>query len=125
MIIKIGTYAEAMKYKNELPTAIFNIAKQMADILDENYGADRDIDNEDGGYILIINHPTDLITLVTDYQLNILDDGSEYVDEINTEPSYLSLLFIRNNEFAIALLMPKSFAPDIVLEDLNGGDSNG
>jgi hypothetical protein len=62
---------------------------------------------------------------VTDYQLNILDDGSEYVNEINTEPSYLSLLFIRNNEFAIALLMPKSFAPDIVLEDLNGGDSNG
>lgn len=121
MIIKIGTVAEAVKYKDKLPSDMFNRVLEMANILDENYGADRNVDNDDGGYILIINQAADLITLVTEYHLNILDDGSEYVDELNTFPSYLSLLYIRNNEFAIGLLMPKSLAPDFILDELEEG----
>ena len=57
MIYKLGSVADMSKLPSmddRLRNAIFKNLK----ILDDNYGADRDIDNDDGGYVLFCESGT-------------------------------------------------------------------
>lgn len=63
MLYIVGTQKEAENLKGLLPNEVFEEVSKIAKILDDNYGADRDVFEEDGGYICIVENDTDVAEL--------------------------------------------------------------
>ena len=87
-------------------------------MLDENFGEDRDVDYDDGGYVCIVENKEDL-----DYfAQNCVELDSptlEYVSHIPTgkEP-YLNVFFLVNEyEVGITLFVPMSIASERFLKE--------
>ena len=83
--------------------------------LDDNYGADRDIDEDDGGYIIYCERGTthpDLLMMI-DYEESIC----EYTTEINGT-DYITSMYILNNDFVIQIVISRDDAPQEMLDCL-------
>lgn len=101
----------------QLPKEVIEIVKEIATMLDANYGADRAVDEVDGGYILIIEDKEDFQTLE---EIDIDDVIPECVDKIHCSNSttWINVLILMNNEFGVSLIMPIEIAPETILEEL-------
>ena len=60
MILKFGTRKAFQHHREEMPEEVFRHLRHSIDLLDENYGANRDIDRDDGGFVLLFTHAEDL-----------------------------------------------------------------
>lgn len=85
-------------------------------ILDSEYGEDRDVNEGDGGYVLIIESADELIQL-KDIYIDIDEVIPEFADVIKVKDGedYTSTLILLNNDFRISLIMPMSLTPNRVL----------
>jgi hypothetical protein len=86
--------------------------------LDEAYGADRDVDNNDGGFVLIAENVQDVSIIGKRY---VKLDGNEHeaVNVVKCEKGvYIDALFLCNNEFGINVFMPMDIATRVLLRDL-------
>ena len=88
MIYKLGSVADISKLPSmddRLRNAIFKNLK----ILDDNYGEDRDIDNDDGGYVLFCEPGT------TESEIQSYHDHIQYLPEhvlpVISNPPYIRL----------------------------------
>lgn len=118
MLYKIGTVAETNKIKNNLPPEAYQEALRIAVILDDNYGADRDVDENDGGYVLIAETVED-VAAINERYIRLDSDTHEFVTLIKCEDKpYISVLYLCNNDFGISVLLPQSICPQILLNDL-------
>ena len=81
---------------------MFEEVSRIAKILDDNYGADRDVLEEDGGYICIVESDNDVLGLNTKHEVDL----SEVTPEICTKISdgWLNALILSNNEFGINVI---------------------
>ena len=59
MIFKFGTRKAFQHHKEDMPREVFSHLQYSIDLLDENYGAGRDIDHDDGSFVLLFTHPED------------------------------------------------------------------
>lgn len=91
------------------------------EILDSNYGSDRNVYEDDGGFAIIVENEADLRES-TEY-FNMDTDIYEYLEEINEH--YISMLKLCNNEFSIMIYIRKVLCSDEVLEQLYGNDESG
>ena len=64
---------------NNIPTEVIERMKEIIDILNENYGANRDIESDLGGYVVIAENIIDIEILKQD-KLQVL--VPEYTDVI-------------------------------------------
>lgn len=112
-MIKVGTVRQLGQEEQlyALPEEVRREVQTLVQVLDDLYGADRDIDRADGGYVLIALSKAD-VGLINDSCV-ILDEGlEETVDLIKTKGGdYLNILYLRNNEFGINVVMPLDIAP--------------
>ena len=119
-MFKIGTAAEleSLEIKEKIPNGAYEEALRIVTYLDDTFGADRDVDNEDGGYVVIVESKDDL-----DYfAQNCVELDSptlEYVDLVPSEKEdYLNTFFLVNEyEVGITLLVPMSIAPERFLKE--------
>ena len=110
MIYKIGTVAdlERIAFKNDA-------AKQMVcrytSILTEEYGADRDVDANLGGYILYATDGTDTeeIKAVFDYSVLL----PEYVDICE---KVCVAVFVISDDYGVVIVMSAADAPHEILK---------
>lgn len=102
-----------------LPQEVIEVIKEIADILDLNYGADRDVDGGDGGYILVIQDKKEFNKLKEIY-IDIDDLIPEYVDKIKCSNGevWINALILMNNDFGVSLIMPMEIAPQTLLEEI-------
>lgn len=102
MLYIVGTQKEAENLKGLLPNKVFEEVSRIAKILDENYGADRDVLEEDGGYICIVESANDVSELNARHEIDL----SEVTPEICTKISegWLNALILCNNEFGINVI---------------------
>lgn len=119
MIIKIGTVAETTNIFSNIPKEVAYEALNICTNLDKYYGADRDIDYDDGGYVIVLTDITDTNSLTDNYNIDLSEDVFEYAEEILCDPPYINILYLKNNDFAVTLLIPKSLVPDNILEEFN------
>ncbi|MDD3571255.1 MAG: hypothetical protein PHY44_09170 [Lachnospiraceae bacterium] len=103
MLYIVGTQKEAKKLKKLLPKKVFVEVMGTAKIIDETYGADRDVFEEDGGYICIVENDTDVTELKTKYEMDLYTTNPEYCTKLSKE--WLNVLILCNNEFAITVLL--------------------
>lgn len=103
---KIGTRRDAEVIRGKVPDEVYREIFHIADILESVYGKDRDIDKDDGGFILVAEDREDL-----KYFSNRYIDLKKGLHEVSqaipsSEGVYLNLLFLCNNEYGINLFAP-------------------
>lgn len=107
-MIKIGTVKEMDKVKT-LPIKVVEAIRDSLVILDEVYGAERNIERDLGGFVLIIENEKD-IEAVKRMNLDIYKDIPEYVDKvlISLEEVWIKVLFLLSNDYTVVIVGKES-----------------
>ena len=112
MVYKIGTAREL----EDLPCVEPEVRKVIENdvaVLDRYYGEKRDIDNDDGGYVLYCSPGA------TEEELLSYFNYKAYVPEfVNPVKGYLHAVFVLSNEYAISLIMAANDAPQKLKEEM-------
>jgi hypothetical protein len=114
-LLKAGTVKELEQFEGTIDSDVYKTALHIVTILDKAYGAGRDVDNGDGGFVLIAENVQDLSLIGRKY-VKLDGNGQEVVDVVKCEKGvYINALFLRNNEFGINVFMPVDIAPSVLL----------
>lgn len=113
MIYKIGNLAD-MKALPEMNNNIFLVIHSYASVLIKVYGADRNIDLDDGGYILYVERYSNESELKEyfDYTQHTV----EYFDFL--DDGYVSVTYLLNNEFAVTIVIAIDDLPKEIEQEL-------
>ena len=85
---------------------------------DAAYGADRDVEKDDGGFILVVEKVCDLHH-VGQMGLKLDGSGHQALDAVQSESGpYLNALFLCHNEFGINVILPMRMAPRRLVRQL-------
>lgn len=98
-----------------LEVDVISTIKEQLNILDESYGAERNIDSDLGGYVLVLETKEDVI----EAKENILNDTiPEYVDNIECEggKQYCLSLFLLSSDYAVVVVATKELM-DVLVEE--------
>ncbi|MBI6020128.1 hypothetical protein H8J79_04685 [Clostridium perfringens] len=83
--------------------AVIKSIYETIDILNENYGENRDVDKDLGGYVLVVENKEDVKELRSGMLKDILP---EYTDEIKCSEgvNYTSSLFLLSSDFSTVVI---------------------
>ena len=127
MLHKAGTVKEMEQVRQnspDLPEEIYLEALRVVTILDDTYGADRDVGNGDGGFVLVVENVQDL-ALVNQQYVDVGSSRHEAVSVVQCgRKPWLNIFILCNNEFGINIFMPMPIAPDVITEGLKKSRSN-
>lgn len=114
MIHKLGNIFDV----NSLTHINLKVKEALLDytsVLTNFYGADRDIDNDDGGYVLYCDKgtlPYD-IKHYFDFSNNILEFAN-----IIPDTEFCSAVYVINNDFTVVLVIHMNDIPDDIRKEL-------
>ncbi|MEG2289402.1 MAG: hypothetical protein RSA29_03545 [Clostridium sp.] len=85
------------------PTEVINSLIELIRILDENYGEERDVENDLGGYVVIAENIVDIEILKQDKLKDLIP---EYIDiiECSEGVNWTSSLFLLSSDYAIVVI---------------------
>lgn len=91
-----------------LPQEVQETIQGILQILDSEYGADRDKYEDDGGYVIVIEKDADFQEIEDKAYINCDDVIPECVDKIVCSDGkvYTNSLILCNNDYAISLIIP-------------------
>ena len=94
---------EQLKELKSYPLEVINNISDIIDVLDDNYGANRNIDNDLGGYVLIAENIVDIEILKQDKLKGLV---AEYTDiiECSEGVNWTSSLFLLSSDFSIVVI---------------------
>lgn len=94
---------EQLGDKINLPIELVQNVKEIIEILNENYGANRDIERDLGGYILIAENIVDIEVLKQDKLKGLV---AEYTDVIECSEgvNWTSSLFLLSSDYSIVVV---------------------
>ncbi|AFS79814.1 hypothetical protein Curi_c28220 [Gottschalkia acidurici 9a] len=118
-MFKIGHVRDIKYIQKNLPEEVIKVIKDVATILDTEYGECRDIDYDIGGYILIIESKDEFKKL-KDIHIDINDTIYEYVDRIKVENNndWINALILCNNDFGVSIIMPIPIVPEKIIDSI-------
>lgn len=107
--LTLATWVRAFFIFKEVQETIQGILQ----ILDTEYGADRNKYEDDGGYVLVVEEEKDFEEIKNKTYIDCTDVIAEYVDKIvcNSGETYTNFLIICNNDYAISLIIPMELTP--------------
>ena len=111
---KVTDLVMIQSYPVELQTAVL----AELNILDDNYGSNRDVMRDYGGYIILSESEEDLPEIEREMNIRITLDGiPEYVDVIrcSNRKVYTSTLFLLGSDNGIVFVMPYDITPQNIL----------
>lgn len=117
-MIKVGLTKDLFRVLN-VPNEVIEVLNKVTYVLEENYGADRDIDKDMGGYILLFEENDDIKLLYEELYMDINADAiPEFVDFIKCSDgqTFTHTLILCNNDFGISIFMPLEITPDNLKE---------
>ena len=118
-MVKVGTVKELSQYEGKMERDVYLMALRIVSRLDEIYGADRDVDNSDGGFVLIAENIQDVTNIGQQY-VELDSNRHEVVDVVKCgDRTYINALFLCNNEFGINVIIPIDIAPAALLGNLS------
>ncbi|EOU1763244.1 TPA: hypothetical protein ACOTGY_002327 [Clostridium perfringens] len=96
------------------PVEVIKSISETIDILNENYGENRNVDKDLGGYVLIVESIEDVKELRNGILKDILP---EYTDEIicSEGVNYTSSLFLLSSDFSVVVIADEELSK-ILLE---------
>ena len=106
MVYKLGT-AEDMKMLPQLEPSLRDYIKYLLLVLDSEYGIDRDIDNNDGGYVVFVTEDTPKSEII-----KVFDYTRHTVEYVEVGEAYSTAVYLLNNEYTVMLIMPTEELPE-------------
>lgn len=99
----------------EIGDNVKSVIEEKLNILDENYGAERDIKTDLGGYVLVLETKDDAIEAKENIFKNII---AEYVDDIECKggKQYCLSPFLLSSDYAVVVVATKELM-DILIEE--------
>lgn len=101
--MKIVSNKQQLKDLESYPKEVLESIESTLDVLDENYGVDRDIEGDLGGYVIVAETVTD----IEEIKENILKGTvAEYTDiiEYSEGVNYTSSLFLISDDYSIVVI---------------------
>ncbi|MBI6103251.1 hypothetical protein H8J94_13425 [Clostridium perfringens] len=94
---------------NEYPMKVISNISVVIEILNENYGENRNVDKDLGGYVLVVESLEDVKELKNGMLKDILP---EYTDEIicSEGVKYTSSLFLLSSDFSVVVIADEEFS---------------
>ena len=94
---------EQLKELKSYPVEVINNISDIIDVLDENYGVERNIKADLGGYVLIVENIVDIEILKQDKLKGL---RAEYTDMIECSEgvNWTSSLFLLSSDFSIVVI---------------------
>ncbi|HAT4093856.1 TPA: hypothetical protein I9Z34_002371 [Clostridium perfringens] len=88
---------------SDYPIEVIKSISETIEILNENYGENRNVDEDLGGYVLVVESIEDVKELRNGILKNILP---EYTDEIicSEGVNYTSSLFLLSSDFSVVVI---------------------
>ncbi len=105
----IKLWNEQQLEKVLIPNKVKKSIKETINILDESYGIDRKINEDLGGYILIVEKRADIKAIKDNLLKDILP---EYTDNISED--YTSSLFLLSSDFAVIVIATKQLLEELL-----------
>lgn len=115
MILKFWTSTQYSKIsklqtKHKLPQEVIDEIHRMIDILDSHYGTNRDVENNDGGYLLLSTENIDTNSyfekLLGKYHVNLDDAELDDILCIKDGITWKSTLYLVSNDYGLAFIYP-------------------
>lgn len=94
---------EQLKQLKEYPIEVINSISETIEILDNNYGANRNIDNDLGGYIVIAENIVVIEILKQGKLLGLIPEYTDII-ECSDGVNWTSSLFILSSDYAIIVV---------------------
>ena len=94
---------------NNIPSEVIQSIKVTIGILNENYGANRDIEVDLGGYVLIIENIVDIEILKQDKLKGLIPEYTDII-ECSEGVNWTSSLFLLSSDFAIVVVTTEEFS---------------
>lgn len=114
------TYLKEMEKVQALPIEVQEVIKGILEILDSEYGTERDKYADNGGYIVVAERIEDFKEIQEKAKIDVNDVIVEYVDKIlcADEKVYTNSLVLCNNDYSISLIMPFDIMPENLLKQM-------
>lgn len=114
------TYLREMEKVQALPIEVQEVIKGILEILDSEYGADRDKYADNGGYVVVVESIDDFKELQKKANIDVNDVIVEYVDKILFADGkvYTNSLVLCNNDYSISLIIPFELMPENLLKQM-------
>ena len=99
----------------KLEVNVVSTIEEQLNILDESYGAERNVDADLGGYVLVLETKDDVIEVKENILKGII---AEYVDDIECKggKQYCLSLFLLSSDYAVIVVATKELM-DILVEE--------
>lgn len=112
-VYKIGNIGDLTDLSIE-NKSVLQLLRQYATILTTEYGADRNINTDDGGYILYAtpDATTEDIKACFDYTCHTV----EYVDKLE---EVCSAVYLLSNDYGVVIVMMIANAPPEILKEID------
>ena len=104
---------EQLKELKSYPVEVINNISDIIDVLDENYGVERNIKADLGGYVLIAENIVDIEILKQDKLKGLV---AEYTDiiECSEGVNWTSSLFLLSSDFAIVVVTTEELSKFLI-----------
>lgn len=119
MVYKLGNLKD-LESLPPMDKITYGVLWEFTSVLTNEYGENRDIDNDAGGFVLYATPGTspEEIKAVFDFSAHTI----EYVNRtLQAEPPICSALYILNNDFAVVIVMSISDAPKEITDNFEEG----
>ena len=98
---------------NNIPSEVIESIKATIDILNENYGENRDIEAELGGYVVIAENIVDMEILKQDKLQGLVPEYTDIV-ECSEGVDWTSSLFLLSSDYAIVVVTTEELSKFLI-----------
>ena len=88
---------------NNIPSEVIESIKVTIYVLNENYGANRDIESDLGGYVVIAENIVDIEILKQDKLQGLVPEYTDVIEVVNGV-NWTSSLFLLSSDYAITVV---------------------
>ena len=116
-MLKLG-HIEDLALVAHLPIEVQNVLEENLNTLDSEYGKERDIDGDLGGYILVAETEVDVAMMAVELGVDLEDAIPEFLNviEIAGAESYTHTMLMANSDFVMMLVIPYGLTPKVLLD---------
>ena len=112
MIYKLGGIQDMYKLP-KVDSATYERLLGLCAVLTTSYGDERDIDNDDGGFVIYVEPGTPIEDVK-----DIFDYEAHTPECISNDEGICMISYILNNEYAVIIVMAREDIPKSILEEL-------
>lgn len=98
---------------NNVPSEVIESIKVIIDILNENYGENRNIEADLGGYIVIAENIVDIEILKQDKLQGLIPEYTDVI-ECSEGVNWTSSLFLISSDFAIVVVTTEELSKFLI-----------